>query len=160
MKIIKGEARHARELHETEKESFSIPWTEASIRYEISQDISICFVAIDDAVDEVGIDEVGIEKILGHVYMRQVFDEGEIINIAVKKIFRCKGVAKFLLRELFAEAKIRGIKKIFLDVRESNLPAINLYKKFGFVAAGTRKFYYSQPFEDAIIMQTTLNPNH
>jgi ribosomal-protein-alanine N-acetyltransferase len=141
MKIIKGTSAHVKSMHEIESESFAVPWTEISIEYEISQEISICLVAVDDN-----------EKVIGHVYMRQLLDEGDIVNIAVRKSHRKKGIAVCLLKNLFESAKSKNISKITLEVRESNFPAINLYKKFGFAAEGIRKNYYDQPVEDGIIM--------
>ncbi|MCL2048930.1 MAG: ribosomal protein S18-alanine N-acetyltransferase [Defluviitaleaceae bacterium] len=140
MLIKKGEACHVDQMYEIEKEAFSIPWTKTSIAYEISQDMCICFVAIQG------------ERVIGHVYMRHIMDEGEIINIAVRQTERSKGVAGFLLKALLKAAKECNIKSITLEVRESNFPAISLYKKFGFTNQGIRKEYYSQPFEDGIIM--------
>jgi ribosomal-protein-alanine N-acetyltransferase len=141
MKIIKGTSANVKEMRKIEEESFSIPWTETSIAYEISQAQSVCFVAIDES-----------QRIIGHVYMRQIIDEGDIINIAVRKSHRNQGVGTHLMQKLIEDAKSQGVIKITLDVRKSNEPAINLYKKFGFSAEGIRKSYYDQPSEDGIIM--------
>jgi len=145
MQIVKGTPSHAKEMYEIEKESFSTAWSEISIEYEISQEFTICLLAIEN------------EKILGHVYMRRIFDEGEIINIAVRKSHRNQGIGTFLMQGLLDTATAHNISKITLEVRINNTAAISLYKKFGFVAQGLRKDYYSQPVEDGVIMVRTIS---
>ncbi len=61
-----------------------------------------------------------------------------------------------LLSELIKEAGESGIKKIFLEVRESNIPAISLYNGFGFKQVGMRKDYYEKPVENALLMLKEL----
>jgi ribosomal-protein-alanine N-acetyltransferase len=72
------------------------------------------------------------------------------MNIAVDPSFRRRGLAVALLEELFVRA---GRDRAYtLEVRTSNGPAIALYEKFGFRAAGVRKRYYQDTNEDALIM--------
>jgi ribosomal-protein-alanine N-acetyltransferase len=75
--------------------------------------------------------------------------EREILNIAVAPARRRQGIAKRLL-----EAEIAGsCGTWFLEVRESNSAAINLYKTLGFQPAGHRQDYYNDPTEAAIVMR-------
>ena len=68
--------------------------------------------------------------------------EGEVINTATRKNKRRMGVATRLLNEAFSFCREKGIKTLHLEVRETNTPAICLYKKLGFIKDGERKNYY------------------
>lgn len=80
-----------------------------------------------------------------------VEDEAHITNIAVKDIYRGKGYGKFLLSELIEQAKNLGCNNITLEVKITNVPAINLYLSYGFKAEGIRPKYYSDG-KDAVLM--------
>ena len=88
--------------------------------------------------------------------MSIVIDEGYIFNVAVRESYRNKGVATSLINELVTYGKKNNFSFITLEVRESNFPAISLYSKFGFIKAGERKDYYSNPKENAILMTKYL----
>jgi [ribosomal protein S18]-alanine N-acetyltransferase len=62
------------------------------------------------------------------------------------------GVAAALLSRVMSEAARFGIRRTMLEVRQSNGPARQLYEKFGFVVAGTRHNYYTNPVEDALVL--------
>ena len=64
------------------------------------------------------------------------FEEGEIMNVAVRKEYRRKGVAGKLMKELLSRAEKRGAARFILEVREGNLPAVRLYESLGFLHAG------------------------
>lgn len=83
------------------------------------------------------------------------FDDAELIRIAVDTRFRRQGIGEQLLSDLLREVRKRDIHDIFLEVRSGNEAAIGLYTKAGFISAGVRKGYYSNPTEDAIIMRYT-----
>jgi ribosomal-protein-alanine N-acetyltransferase len=93
-------------------------------------------------------------KKLGYVIYRKLLDEGEILRIGIKKEYQGRGFGKKLLKELLEILKEKGIKAVFLEVRENNAPAIRLYEKNGFRVLGKRKGYYSG--EDALIMEKIL----
>ena len=84
--------------------------------------------------------------------MYQVMEEGDITNVAVHPKYRKQGIGNALVNALLREALLLGISEITLEVRVSNLTAIHLYEKNGFVSEGTRKNYYEKPREDALIM--------
>lgn len=90
--------------------------------------------------------------ILGYVIFYFAADEGEIASIAVTKEARRKGIAKGLLKSLMNESRRRGVRKIFLEVREHNHPAKELYRIHGFLQVGERPNYYSDPKEDAHLL--------
>ncbi|MBV9268075.1 MAG: GNAT family N-acetyltransferase [Acidobacteriaceae bacterium] len=73
--------------------------------------------------------------------------EREILNIAVRVVYRGLGIAKALLKN-----ELETPATYFLEVRESNLAARQLYASLGFTVAGHRANYYSHPCEAAIVM--------
>lgn len=127
-------------VSEIEKKSFSLPWSEKSFEESIGLSHTIFLVAEQK------------QQILGYCGMYQVFDEGDITNIAVLPEYRGMGIAGRLLEALFGYSAERGIADITLEVRESNAPAIHLYEKYGFERVGIRKNFYEKPVEHAVIM--------
>jgi [ribosomal protein S18]-alanine N-acetyltransferase len=94
-------------------------------------------------------------RIVGFLVARQTFPaaagaraEREILNVAVRREYQRKGIARALLR---TELRKRAV--YFLEVRASNLSAQQLYRKFGFVEIARRPEYYDSPVETAIVMQ-------
>lgn len=83
-------------------------------------------------------------------------DEMEVENILVAEERRLRGWGKDLLEKLLEIAESRGVKTVFLEVRESNLPAIMLYRSLAFGESGRRKGYYSDPSEDALMLSLKL----
>lgn len=90
--------------------------------------------------------------IVGYVLFHQILDEAEIYKIVVSKEFRKKQIAFKIVEFLLDELKKNNVKKIFLEVRKSNIPAINLYKKCGFIEIREIVDYYTNPKEDGIMM--------
>ena len=133
---------HAKGVYELSKECFAIPWTLDSISNELNNPLAKYVIAQDLSTGEV-IGFVGVWIIAG---------EGDITNIAVSPKYRKKGIASNLLIKLFEMCKTFNCEDITLEVRASNTPAQNLYKKFNFKEEGIRKGYYSDNGEDAIIM--------
>ena len=91
-------------------------------------------------------------RLAGYAVFYHAADEGEIPSIAVSPDYRKRGVGGELLSGLLEEARSRGVRKIFLEVRRSNLPAHRLYEKSGFLLAGSRRNFYENPREDADIL--------
>lgn len=84
----------------------------------------------------------------GYADMKTVIDEGYIGNVCVSEEFRRQGIADALIDKLMET----DLSFITLEVRESNIPAINLYKKHGFVQEGILRNHYSDPKEDGLVM--------
>lgn len=82
--------------------------------------------------------------------------EAEILNIAVSKLFQRKGFGQKLAEEFFRIAARKQISEIWLEVRKSNLQAIDFYKRNGFLPRNERENYYSNPLENASVMKKTL----
>lgn len=140
MEIVTAREAHVDEIVEIEKAEFSLPWSKKSFLSELEDENVIFLAAVEG------------DKTAGFGILHFYKDEGEIYNIAVSANHRRRGLGDALLAELLKIAGERGVNTVFLDVRESNTPARNLYKKHGFYDLNIRKGYYDQPKEDAVIM--------
>jgi [ribosomal protein S18]-alanine N-acetyltransferase len=128
--------------------SFSNPWSDDTFRGEI-QNTSISFPFV--VVRRPG------EEVVAYIVFWQIRDDVQVNNIAVHPDCRGLGIGEALMQ--FAVAKVRGEGAAFmtLEVRQSNMPAMTLYRKLGFEIMGTRKNYYSKPDEDACVMALVLD---
>ena len=93
-------------------------------------------------------------KIVAYAGIWGIIDEAHITTIAVKPDFKRKHIGEALIVTILNECYDKKFKYLTLEVRESNIPAINLYKKYGFNSLGTRKGYYQDNNESALIMWT------
>lgn len=93
-------------------------------------------------------------KLVGYAGTWHILDEGHITTIAVKKDYMRKHIGEAIIVKILEDCYDSGIKYLTLEVRVSNTPAINLYTKYGFNSLGTRKGYYQDNNEDALIMWT------
>ena len=125
-----------------EQASFTNPWTRDMYVAELKNEgVSFFYLARDKG-----------RQIVGFCSFWRVLDELHINNLAVVPEFRRQGVATALLRRVMDEAARFGIRRTMLEVRQSNTPARQLYGRFGFVVAGTRSKYYTNPIEDALVL--------
>ena len=85
-----------------------------------------------------------------------VLDELEIDSFVVAEAMRGQGVGRVLLTEGLRIAQLRGVNRVFLEVREDNLPALSLYLSCGFTVIGCRKNYYREPRQDALLLSLNL----
>jgi len=97
--------------------------------------------------------EAGGERIVGYVVALDAADEGEILNLAVAPAMRRTGLGRALVHEILEVLSDRGVRQVYLEVRESNAPARALYAAHGFKEVGRRKQYYRRPVEDAIVLR-------
>lgn len=122
-----------------ERECFTAEaWSEESFRYRLGRAGFVSLVATDGDSGEV----------TGYIAASEILDEQYLDSLAVRDDQRGKGVATALMKAAFDTGK-----SVYLEVRESNLPAINLYKKLGFTEYAKRRDYYDNPTEDAIMMR-------
>ena len=98
---------------------------------------------------------VNQDEITGYIVLSIVKDEAEILSIAVGENFRRQGFAKLLMKEGLNLIKKSDAKKVFLEVREDNICAINLYRSFGFNIIAVRKNYYKDK-KTALVMMAEL----
>lgn len=140
-KIAAMTCAHLDEVLAIENVSFPTPWTRAAFTHEIVNNDFACYiVALDDG------------KVIGYCGMWVIIDEAHITTLAVHQDYRTRGIATEMLREMCQEAEYRGCERMTLEVRPSNIPAIRLYEKMGFVSYGLRPGYYTDTNEDAVIM--------
>jgi ribosomal-protein-alanine acetyltransferase len=92
-------------------------------------------------------------QVAGFLVAKHLDEEWEIENIAVQGQARRRGLGTRLLGEFMKMAQDRGGRRIYLEVRESNLAARALYGKWAFTEAGRRKRYYEDPPEDALLFE-------
>ena len=102
-------------------------------------------------------DERGRASIVGFVIFHIAADVSEIYNIAVENGYARSGIGHQLMAAAIRESARRKAAKVLLEVRKSNSPAINFYLKFNFRIAGERKSYYSNPVEDAYVMELEVS---
>lgn len=92
-------------------------------------------------------------KLIGYFITLDIVDELELLKIAVGKSFQGKGYGRLLMDKVIELARHLEMNAVFLEVRESNKPAIELYKATGFKTIGIRPGYYVQPKENALLMK-------
>ena len=127
---------------DVETESFSNPWTREMYAWEL-QNRAVCHIYVVRAADC---------PVAGFCAFWLVFDEIHINNLAMRPRFRQQGIGTALMRHVLAEARRLGARRATLEVRASNERARRLYERLGFYVAGTRRHYYSNPVEDALIL--------
>jgi ribosomal-protein-alanine N-acetyltransferase len=100
----------------------------------------------------------GSAQPMGFALSRQVLDEAEILTIAVTRKVQGRGFGRTLLAAHLAHLAANGAKTLFLEVEESNTPAIALYRRFGFTDAGRREGYYQRAHTSraALVLRRTL----
>lgn len=94
-------------------------------------------------------------EICGFAGIKIIVDEADIMNIAVKKIYRNTGIGSLLLNNLIEYIDKLKLTSITLEVNEINHNAIHLYEKFNFSITGSRKNYYGS--NNGIIMTKKIN---
>jgi ribosomal-protein-alanine N-acetyltransferase len=126
---------------ELDQMSFSLPWPERSFRFELTDNpASRCWVAEVDG------------KLAGMIVVWLLVDEAHVATLATHPDFRRRGIAKMLLSHALRKLLAEGARSSFLEVRVSNLPAQQMYRKFGYQEAGRKRGYYKDNNEDAVLM--------
>ena len=133
-----------------ERFSFPIPWNEEMFKLELYLDFAHNFTG--------KLNSSGNGNILvGYIFTWLFHGEAHILNIAVHPDYRRMGLGTHLMRFFFDFCLTMKVKTITLDVRSSNHPAIEMYRKLGFQKVGLRPHYYADNDEDALIMALKLN---
>lgn len=118
-------------------------WSKDSFYSELNNNLARYFCAFDEN-----------NVLMGYSGSWLVIDEAHITNISVAPEFRRKYVGEALLTAIIDACYNEMVKYLTLEVRVSNVPAISLYEKYSFKSLGTRKGYYQNNNEDALIMWT------
>jgi len=142
---------------EIERLAFPSPWTLASFERELTLPFSRVMVAIP--YDDAPAQRDGRSRehpIVGFLCRWLIADECHVLNIAVHPDSRRLGIGGVLITEAISEARTNGAGVVTLEVRRTNLPARQLYRKFDFEERRLRRHYYG-PGEDAIIMELRFN---
>lgn len=143
--IVEVAERHLETIHAIETACFSSPWNISALENQMNSPECVFIAAVRG------------DEVLGYAGLMSVLDEGYISNVAVAPGYRRLGVGDALVSELIARCRER-LSFMTLEVRESNLPAVELYKKHGFEPVGVRKNYYDRPKEDAVLMTLFFEP--
>lgn len=132
---------------EIEESSFSSPWSRTAFKMELNgkNRFSYYLVARDG------------HKVVGYLGAWLILNEAHITNIAVRPEYRKSGIGQKLMDSFFTQAVEKDIEAVTLEVRVTNDPAQNLYRKLGFKDMGIRPKYYQDNQEDALIMWKVLN---
>ncbi len=146
MEIVRMSEAHVAEIAALERECFSLPWSEASIRSELRNELSLWLVAVEDC------------RMLGYVGSQTVLGESDMMNLAVRPDFRRRGIGRALVEALCEALRVEKAISLTLEVRASNEAAKALYAALGFTSVGCRPRYYSRPTEDAELFRKELNP--
>lgn len=133
------------------REDFTRAWTEDEFEGLLTQDTVFAFVA-----REVGRGRAGP---VGFILARLAVGEGEILTVAVLRSHRRLGLGWQLMDAVLRELHARRADRLFLEVDETNRPALALYRRFGFVQVGRRPNYYAAPggaASGALVMRRDL----
>jgi ribosomal-protein-alanine N-acetyltransferase len=133
-------------VHAIDRLSFSLPWPEKSYHFELTENPAALATVAE--LDQ----ESGPSLIIGISVVWIIEDEAHIATIAIHPDYRRRGYGEKLLIEILHQSYRRGASLATLEVRSGNLPAQQLYRKFGFITAGRRQKYYKDNNEDALIM--------
>ncbi|MBC7262683.1 MAG: ribosomal protein S18-alanine N-acetyltransferase [Chloroflexi bacterium] len=158
------------EVAALEKMIFSMPWSAHAFEYELRYNPMAHFFVVrlknpmrqikeHDSPQEQKKESPRFSpehKILGYGGLWLILDEAHICTLGVHPDWRRRGIGELLLTHLIDQAMRLNAAVLTLEVRVSNFAAQRLYQKYGFMAAGLRKRYYSDNNEDALIMTTEL----
>ena len=118
-------------------------WSKSSFYDEMNNNLAKYYVA-----------RTSEGKLVAYAGTWHVIDEAHITTIAVKKDYTRKHIGEALINRILEDCYKEGMKYLTLEVRVSNEAAISLYKKYGFSSLGSRKGYYQDNNEDALVMWT------
>lgn len=129
------------EVVEIDRNSFALPWTERSFKYEVMENSAArCWVTLADG------------QVASMLVLWIIADEAHIATIATHSNFRRRGLAKKMLIHSLMAAREEGVKKALLEVRARHVIAQKIYCDIGFVEVGRRPMYYRDNGEDAVLM--------
>lgn len=134
-------------VYSLEKRAYEFPWSRAIIGGCVTVPYRIWLGELDNYRSHVS-----------QAFISLTVDEAHILNISVEPKLRRRGLGRQTLEHLMRDAKAQGTRQIFLEVRESNIPAIQMYNRAGFNQVGRRRNYYpkAEGREDALIFGLQL----
>ncbi len=167
IKIVPLQLEYCEAVAEIAKESLPESWSVNEIRNVLNYDYNFYYVAYEVLSKREDVssfshvsDKIAKSQetfapctIVGFAGAMLIDHDADLLNIAVKKEFRGRGIGNKLLETLMQTGKQRGMNRMLLEVRESNHVARSLYLEHGFLQIAMRKNYYHNPTEDAVIME-------
>lgn len=142
--VTRATARDVEEVVRLHRACHSHPWTTAQVAAEIAQPPPATVLVARDGREG---------RARAVCAYRVVADEMEVLDVAVDRAWRRRGVARFLVRLALARGARAGASRAFLEVRSSNAEALSLYRALGFRERGVRPGYYGSPVEDARLLE-------
>ena len=128
-------------IEKIERASYPTPWSRSMFVSELAKPSSLSIAAV-----------IPDGTLVGYLVLSRYVDAWHVMNLAVGAEHRRLGIASAMLRSLFEVTHDDAERGYTLEVRVSNLAAISLYERFGFVSRGVRRGYYTDNREDALIM--------
>jgi ribosomal-protein-alanine N-acetyltransferase len=129
-----------------ERRAYRTPWSRSMFASELAKPTSICLGAFEG------------EHLVGYVINSRYVDAWHVMNVAVDPDYQRRGIATLLLERVFELTADDDRRGYTLEVRVSNAGAIQLYERLGFEPRGTRRGYYTDNREDALIMWRESRP--
>jgi len=128
-----------------ENRAYPFPWTRGNFGDSLAAGYSAWTCRIEGTL-------------MGYAVMMLVIDEAHLLNLTVAPEWQRRGHGTTILRHLLAVAREHGAKRMFLEVRPSNVPGLGLYRRLGFETIGRRRGYYpaGEGREDAVVMALTI----
>ncbi len=142
--IEKMTARDIAVVAQMEEKHFVTPWRQGDLEATLQYGNTAFYVAKCE------------DNIVGYISRSYSYETADILTVCVASAYRKQGVASLLLEHLEKELRLLGVTRVFLEVRESNLAARALYEKNGYVFVNKRIRYYTNPVEDAWVMQKEI----
>ena len=130
---------------EIENAAMSCPWSLKSYQEALESDHAFIMVAQSEDF-----------QVAGFCVFYLTPPEAELPDVVISEEYRGNGLGRQLLSNAFTELRSRDVETVFLEVRVSNAPARTLYDHLGFEEIGVRKYFYTDPVEDAICMRIDL----
>ena len=140
LRFVTLQKDHIPKILEIEQVTHSAPWSQRSFENELEHKYGIFLVGLIQ----------GEVSAYGGVWI--LVDEAHVTNVVVKSELRGQGIGRMLMIELLTQARAKGAVCATLEVRATNSAAIHLYEELGFVKSTTRKQYYPDNKEDAVVM--------
>ncbi len=129
------------DVERIERESYPTPWSRSMFVAELAKPSSLCLAA-----------RTADNALAGYLIVSRYVDAWHVMNLAVSREFRRRGIAGAMLERLFELTADDAQSGYTLEVRVSNAEAIRLYERLGFETRGVRRGYYTDNREDALIM--------
>lgn len=130
-----------------EEACFSAPWTRKMLEAELTGNPFAHFLLARDG------EEGAVGAIIGYLCYWIVFEEVRLMNLAVIESMRHRGIASSLVSAALQTGMSHSAHRAVLEVRVSNRAAQRLYEGFGFTRTAVRPKYYTNPDEDAVLME-------